>query len=109
MKKLVTALAFVPMMAHAEFMDGNILLQKQRSTSVVENMVALGYVQGVFDANQQVSHCAPNTILAGQVNDLVRQYLEYNPALRNKTADVLLSDLFKKTWPCANRGSRPGV
>lgn len=108
MRNLIIGLLLIPAVAQAEFMDGNILLHKQRSSSVVENMVALGYVQGVFDATQQITHCAPNSILAGQVNDLVKQYLEHNPALRNKTADVLLSDLFRKTWPCVNR-QRPGV
>lgn len=94
--------------ASAEFMSGNDLLNKQRSSSVVDNMVALGYVQGVFDASQSVSHCASGAVTAGQVNDMARQYLEMYPSIRNKTADVLLTELFRKTWPCANRG-RNGV
>lgn len=109
MKKFVAALMFVPMMAHAEFMNGNILLEKLRSASAVENMVALGYVQGVFDTTQHAIHCAPTSIIAGQINDLARQYLEQNPTIRNRTADMILSDLFKKTWPCANRNPGRGV
>lgn len=109
MKRVFAVLLFLPMMAHAEFMTGNNLLEKQRSSSVVENMVALGYVQGVFDASQSVSHCASGAITAGQVNDLVRQYLELYPSIRNKTADVILTELFKKTWPCANNRNQRGV
>lgn len=109
MKKLLIAFLFLPALAKAEFMTGNDLLSKQRATSVVENMVALGYVQGVFDVTQRIVHCADGAITAGQVNDMVRQYLEMYPSVRNKTADVLLSDLFKKTWPCANRNNGRGV
>lgn len=104
MKKLLIVFLLLPAIVCAEFMTGNNLLEKQRSTSVVENMVALGYVQGVFDATQTAVHCASGAITAGQVNDMVRQYLEMYPSIRHKTADVILTDLFKKTWPCANRG-----
>jgi hypothetical protein len=106
MKKLIAMLAFTPLMAHAEFMTGNTLLQMQRSTSTVENMVALGYVQGVFDTTQHIIHCASGNLTAGQVNDIARQYLEVNPQTRNKTADILLSDAYQKTWPCPTNSRR---
>lgn len=106
MKKLLIVFLLLPALAKAEFMTGNDLLTKQRASSIVDNMVALGYVQGVFDATQRVIHCADGAITAGQVNDMARQYLEMYPTIRNKTADVLLTELFKKTWPCANRNGR---
>lgn len=103
MKKLLIVLLF-PITAHAEFYTGNILLNRLQSESTVEKAVALGYVMGVFDANQGATHCAGNRdITAGQIKDMARAYLENNPTTRNRTADILLGELFKKAWPCTGR------
>lgn len=103
MKKLLIALLF-PIAAHAEFYTGNILLDKLQSHNTIDKAVALGYVMGVFDANQGATHCAGNRdITAGQIQDMARAYLENNPSNRNRTADILLGELFKKAWPCTGR------
>jgi hypothetical protein len=92
-------------MAHAEFWTGNDLQRKIQSSDIGDRVQALGYMQGVFDANQRVKHCAPDNIgiTAGQVNDIVKQYLDANPALRNFSADLLVTDALKRIWPCANK------
>lgn len=107
MKRYLVALLFVPAMAQAEFMTGNKLLSDMKSQSVIDQAIALGYVQGVFDSHQQATHCAPRVgdITAGQVRDLALQYLEQNPALRHKNADFILGELFKRVWPCPHKGT----
>lgn len=105
MKKWLIALLFVPSIANAEFVNGNDLLSKLKTSDYMDKMYSLGYVIGVFDAGQHVKHCAPNGngINAGQIQDLVQQYLEQNPSLRNLPADALVTDAIRRVWPCKNK------
>ena len=106
MKKLIAILLCVPCMAHAEFVSGNTLLDYMTSNNntYVDRSVSLGYVMGVFDVGVNINHCPPSNVTTGQVSDVVKQYLQRNPSLRHKSADVLVMDVLKQTWPCANRG-----
>ena len=105
MKKLLVALLMVPSMAHAEFVSGNDLLSRLKSSEYMDKMYGLGYVLGVFDAGQHIRHCAPNGngINAGQIQDMVQQYLEQNPSLRNMAADLLVTDAIRRVWPCKSK------
>lgn len=111
MKKLLVVLLMVPAMAHAEFMTGNQLHSKLNSSEVSERIQALGYIQGVFDAGQHYRHCAPDNIgiTAGQVRDIVLNYLNAKPSVRNFTADLLIIDALKQIWPCANQNKGRGA
>lgn len=109
MKKLLVLMLW-PVIAQAEFMTGNDLLDKLKSESVTNKAISLGYVMGVFDSHQGISHCAPgNQVTAGQVQDLVRMHLENSPAIRHQTADVIISNLLGKVWPCQAAKRTPGV
>ena len=102
MRKLLATLLFVPAMAQAEFWTGNDLYTNMTSTDVMSKMHALGYVMGVYDTGVTLAFC-PSTergITAGQVNDIVRIYMDRNPAQRNRTADRVVLDALKQTWPC---------
>ena len=105
MKKILAAVLLMPCMAYAEFLTGNQLLQRIRSDEVVERMVALGYIMGVSDARQSVSHCAGAQVTAGQTRDVVRQYLERNPANRDWSADLLITFALAEVWPCKNQNN----
>jgi hypothetical protein len=111
MKKWLAALALVPLSAQAEFETGNTLYAKMQDQSGGERMYVMGYVTGVFDAHQHINHCLPNgiNVTIGQVTDMAKLYLQQNPAIRHRTADVLLRDAFRNVWPCANRGTRNPV
>lgn len=95
--------------AHAEFFTGNMLLNLLQSTEVIDRIHGLGYIQGVFDAYSNITICPPANVTAGQVRDMIKNYLENNPAIRNKTADIIIRDAFKLVWPCRNNNSRSGV
>ena len=103
MKKLLIALLMVPAMVRAEFFTGNKLLEKLQAQDYMERMQALGYIQGVFDANAGIIICPPNNVNAGQVNDMIKNYLENTPSIRHRTADVIIQEAFKSVWPCKNR------
>lgn len=111
MRKLLATLLFVPAMAQAEFLTGNELYQKLSSTSVVDKMYALGYVVGVYDVNVHITICprVENVITAGQVQDIVLQYLTINPGQRHRNAEILVRDALRQVWPCANRNNGRGA
>ena len=105
MKKLLIALLMVPAMARAEFLTGNDLYQRLTSNNIGEQMYALGFVVGAYDMGVHVFFC-PRTeagITAGQVQDIVRNYLYANPGQRQRNADALVRDALKEVWPCQNR------
>jgi hypothetical protein len=108
MKKLLAALLFVPALAHASFLSGNELLSRMNGSSM-EQIHALGYVQGVVDAYTYLFICPPNQITAGQVRDMIKNYLTNLPAQRHKAADVLIREALVSVWPCKQNNSGRGT
>lgn len=106
---ILVALFWPAPKANAEFFTGNGLLNLLQSHEIIDRIHGLGYVQGVFDAYSNITICPPAGVTAGQVRDMIKNYLENNPAIRNKTADIIIRDAFKLVWPCANRNSGRGV
>ena len=92
------------------FYDGNKLLQLMNSDVAYERGVAMGYVAGVLDLGDGILFCTPTPpITTGQGRDVVKQYLEQNPAIRNNVANDLLVGLFRKLWPCPVTKRNSGV
>ena len=89
----------------AEFKDGNKLLSQIRGDTI-DYVNAVGYITGVFDTLRSVTHCAPGSVSAGQVTDMVRAHLEANPSVRHITADQHIAYVLKATWPCPERRNR---
>lgn len=109
MKKLLAGLLLAPAMASANFIDGNDLWKYLNGKDYFSNGHSLGYITGVFDATRGTWHCPPHNgggITAGQVEDIVRQYLTQNPATRNLPADLLISAALGRVWPCPNKGGK---
>ena len=90
--------------AHAEFKDGNKLLSDMRDSSNYVQGVALGYVTGVADVGIGVIHCSPSNLTAGQLHDMIKNYLENTPADRHYSADSIINRVLKTMWPCPKRG-----
>lgn len=102
MKKLVLCVALCATSAYAEFWDGNQLLERLNSSSTVARATALGYIMGVSDTMQGANHCPPENVTAGQLQDMVTNYLNNVPAQRHKTADTLVLLVLRGAFPCAN-------
>ena len=103
MKRLSVLLVALSFNAQAEFKDGNDLLNNMNSIHVEDRMVALGYVMGVADVGWGFVFCAPGNVQAGQLRDMVKNYLTNTPAERNLTADVLVSKTLRLAWPCPTK------
>lgn len=98
--RIAALLLAVSVSAHAEFKDGNELLADIQSGTYYTQGIALGYIMGVADMGLGIVHCAPPTVKAGQLNDMIRNHLISFPAIRHLAADALISSLLKSTWPC---------
>jgi hypothetical protein len=68
-------------------------------------MHALGYIVGVADMGRGFVNCMPENATAGQINDMVKNYLINTPADRHLTGDVIVNKVLKAVWPCAKRGT----
>ena len=109
MKKILASLLLVPVMANAEFVTGNKLLKDIQSRETINIAFAMGYIAGVADANQSIRYCPPEGIVLSQLRDMTEQYLIVNASSRNLSADLLISDMLKRRWPCSNQSSGRGA
>lgn len=104
MKRMLLPLVFAACTAHAEYKDGNKLLSEMNG-SIYDQMSSLGYVMGVADALYGVVVCNPTNATAGQMNDMIKRYLENNPSVRHYSADSLIARVLEQSWPCKKKGS----
>jgi hypothetical protein len=61
---------------------------------------ALGYIVGAADAYGGSALCIPGTVTKGQINDVVRQFLEQEPGIRDLPADILVLMALSNHWAC---------
>jgi hypothetical protein len=85
------------------FQDGNDLLKECTQQNHI--IFCLGYTDAVADALNGNSvngyeACVPTTVTAGQLKDIVVQYLLLNPAKRHFLAVGLVADAISKAFPC---------
>ena len=108
-KYLASILLAFTLSAHAQFIDGNGLLDRMNDTGAVKPMVALGFVLGVADSFRGSDICLPENVQARQLYDMVHQWLRVNPDKRHLDAAVIVFVVLSKAWPCKadlNKGNR---
>lgn len=107
---LIAALLF-PMLAHAEFVDGNMLRRMLKGDDEAKAQ-ALGYVVGVHDAKRgKNGHCSPAVMNPVELTAEVEVMLEEVGELRSLSADVLVTAMLMMKYPCAEKepaSVRPG-
>lgn len=99
-KTLAATLLVLSSAAHAEFYSGNDLLNFLQSSGYSERALALGYIGGVADTLTGATVCMPKQVTLGQINDLVKGFLENSPQHRHNSADVIVATVLKTAWPC---------
>lgn len=100
-KRLLPLLLALALPAHAQYMSGNDLLERLNDNdSAVKRSVALGYILGVADGLDGQEVCVQRSVQAGQVRDVVHQWLRDNPALRHLPAAAIVAGSLSRVWPC---------
>lgn len=101
MKKIILAILLAAAgAAHAEFLDGNMLLQRMNSAKEQDQSLALGYVAGAADALHGVGYCPSANVTLQQAYDLVKLFLVEMPQHRAHSADVIIFGVLKTAFPC---------
>ncbi|MDI9314113.1 MAG: Rap1a/Tai family immunity protein [Hydrotalea sp.] len=95
----------MPSFAMASFYTGNDLWQfiNADKSDFVDLSVGQGYIAGVVDESDHKYFCVPDGVNAGQIRDMIKKYLENNPAIRHLPANQLITIGLKKVWPCHKR------
>jgi hypothetical protein len=109
MKKItiLAAASLLSVTAHAGgFWTANQLLTRLQSTNTFEQGAAYGYIAGVHDLGDRITHCGPAGITLQQVVDLTRRELVNRPESRHNSADIYVVDALSKAWPCKKRGEK---
>lgn len=100
MKKIIITISLATAgAAHAEFLDGNKLLDMLRG-DVVASSMALGYITGVADSVDGSVYCPPGNVTTGQLRDMVRNFLERQPQFRAATGDTIVRAVAQAAFPC---------
>ncbi|WP_144243733.1 Rap1a/Tai family immunity protein [Pseudomonas congelans] len=91
--------------AHGAFFSGHDLQQplreiRQGRPLTAGQMQALGYVQGVYDANAGLLFCSQEGVDAGEVVQTVNAYLLTHLQMLDQPASVGLTAAFIARWPC---------
>lgn len=105
MNKKALILSLFCTAAQAEFQDGNKLLSMLKDSGYFNQGYAMGYIAGIADMGVGFVHCAPPNVTAGQMNDMVKNYLENTPAERHLTGDIVVNRVLKAVWPCPKKGN----
>jgi len=119
MRLLIFGLMFLHQTAHA--ITGNELHDLLQSEDTYKSMQGMSYLQGYSDAesffkyfesssaqeqnrkpNLHFFSCPPENVTVGQAKDVVKKFLEDNPAKRNINAAILMRRAFTEAWPCSD-------
>jgi hypothetical protein len=94
----------------AQYMNGDDLLRNCDGNGIRYGL-CLGYVEGVVDDADMVRlksgrpECVPPGVEAGQLVDIVVNYLRENPARRKVAAGFSITDAIGAAWGCKLSGA----
>ncbi len=102
---IVVACSNIAALARADFVNGNNLLAFCNSSVPMHGFFCFGYIEGIADAMQFNSingsrACIGDTVQVGQLNDVVIQFLQTNPAIRDRGANSLVAAALGRAFPC---------
>lgn len=99
MKKFSLILAFLSASAFAQSKtDGNQLLSDLKDESNFRNGFGNGYVTAIADSLDDF--CPPKGVTNGQLYDIVKNFIEQNPAIRHYHRLYIAQHALKTTYPC---------
>jgi hypothetical protein len=87
---------------------GNDMLRTCTSTSGVDAVTCLSFIQGVVDTSmigpsmygQEIYFCVPSGSTIGQYNDVIIAYLRNHPERRHYASASLIIEAMRQAFPC---------
>lgn len=115
---IVFVLLALSLISYADFYSGNdILLRmmydiKNYKSYPMEEALhffqALGYIEGVADAYNDIYFDIPDSVLAGQIHAIVKNYLEDHPEELHYSAAYLIRQALQKAFPIKEEKDKEG-
>lgn len=110
-KKLVfITILSMPIASLANFravQTGNDLLYDIQQGKSGDNSAAIyttGYLRGISDFQSMIRLiCLPDGVDMSQTVDIVQDFLEKNPTIRNQESDLLSARALSQAFPCKNK------
>jgi hypothetical protein len=93
--------------ARAEYFEtGRDLYQKCKTAGAAAQVFCFGYIIGIADVMEDNpldgrSACIPRNATIQQVTDVVIQFLDRNPEIRDFTGESLTVQALSEKYPCA--------
>ena len=103
-KLMITAMLSVSAVAHAEFVDGNLLLSRMLGSDT-DQVYALAYTVGVADSTMNSVWCPLANMKSLEVVELTKAMLIASPTKRHLSGDVFVIAALKGAHPCVNKPS----
>jgi|LauGreDrversion4_2_1035121.scaffolds.fasta_scaffold973333_2 hypothetical protein len=87
------------------FYTGNELRTKCNSEikGSFERGECYGFIAGVVEAQSGVFVCLPSGVTLGQVTEMVKKYINENPAQLHKSGDIIVNSAIIKDFPCRKK------
>ena len=103
MKNFLISLLLVCSTAQAQYQSGNNLHADMNAASIGVRMFAFGYVIGVVDTVIGKQLCIPRDVTQGQLEEVVKNFLDTKPQVRHLPADVIVIIALDQYWACKER------
>lgn len=101
MKRLViTGTLLCATLAHAQFWNGNKLLDNLENEDPTFRLYAAGYLAGVTDGMDGTKFCVPTQAQLKQIIEMVQNALRSEPENRHKPAADLIAERLHDQWAC---------
>jgi hypothetical protein len=89
--------------AHSQYQSGNNLHADMNASNISTRMFAFGYVIGVVDTVIGKQLCISRDVTQGQLEEVVKIFLDSRPQVRHLPADVIVIVALEQYWPCKER------
>jgi hypothetical protein len=101
MKKLIFCLALLIVLpVNANYLSGNELKARCVSDNYVNSGMCMGYITGVVDSYNNFVFCIPTGVTIGQMKDILKKYMDENPAKLHESAVDIVASAMKKDFSC---------
>ena len=104
---IASTLLALSSIAHAEFVDGNLLLSRMLGNET-DQVYALAYTVGVADTTMNNVWCPPEQMKSAEIVTLTKAMLIASPTKRDLSADVFVVAALRNKYPCAAKKIAPG-
>ena len=101
----IMTLCLFPMIAFADYLDGNEIQKLSRDENSYNFELFRGYVAGIQDGYNGEMFCVHSDVRLSQAVAVVKKYLNENPNIWHLPAKIVVIEALKASFPCTKSTS----